>query len=101
MEIILTGETVTAERAYEIGLVNRLTDGSARFEALELAETIADNAPLAVQVSKRVVYESQDWPVEELYSRQNEMIGPVIMSQDAQEGAAAFAQKRKPVWQGK
>ncbi|MEM0929177.1 MAG: crotonase/enoyl-CoA hydratase family protein [Pseudomonadota bacterium] len=101
MEIILTGDPVTAERAYEIGLVNRLTDGSARFEALELAETIAENAPLAVQVSKRVVYESQDWPLDELYNRQNEKIGPVIMSQDAQEGAAAFAQKRKPIWQGK
>ncbi|MEO1041810.1 MAG: crotonase/enoyl-CoA hydratase family protein [Pseudomonadota bacterium] len=101
MEIILTGDTVTAERAYEIGLVNRLTDGSARFEALGLAETIAENAPLAVQASKRVIYESQDWLVEELYSRQNAMIRPVITSQDAQEGAAAFAQKRKPVWQGK
>ncbi len=98
MEIILTGDPVTATRAYEMGLVNRLTDGPAVGEALKLAKVIAGNAPLAVQVSKQVVLQSQDWGLDELYPRQNELIGPVIMSKDAQEGAAAFAQKRQPVW---
>ncbi|MEM9938259.1 MAG: crotonase/enoyl-CoA hydratase family protein [Pseudomonadota bacterium] len=100
MEIILTGAPVSASRAYEIGLVNRITDGSALDEALSLAGAIAENAPLAVQISKQVVLQSQDWDLSELYSRQNDLIGPVFMSKDAQEGAAAFAQKRQPVWRG-
>ena len=100
MEIILTGAPVSAARAYEIGLVNRITDGSALDEALSLAGAIAENAPLAVQISKQVVLQSQDWDLSELYSRQNELIAPVFASKDAQEGAAAFAQKRQPVWRG-
>lgn len=100
MEIILTGAPVSAARAYEIGLVNRITDGSALDEALSLAGAIAENAPLAVQISKQVVLQSQDWDLSELYSRQNELIAPVFVSKDAQEGAAAFAQKRQPVWRG-
>ncbi|MEM8918453.1 MAG: crotonase/enoyl-CoA hydratase family protein [Pseudomonadota bacterium] len=101
MEIILTGQPVPAQRAYEMGLVNHLTEGPALDEAYSLAATIAENAPLAVQTSKEVVSKSCDWPREELYSRQNEMIAPVFISHDAQEGAAAFAQKRQPVWKGK
>jgi len=100
LEIILTGDPISAERAYEIGLVNRLTDGPALDEALKLATTIAENAPLAVQMSKQVVFESQDWPMAELFHRQRKMIAPVFTSADAQEGAAAFAEKRKPVWRG-
>ncbi|MGD1934800.1 MAG: crotonase/enoyl-CoA hydratase family protein [Candidatus Phaeomarinobacter sp.] len=100
MEIVLTGEPVTATRAYDLGLVNRLTVGPALDEAMKLADVIAKNAPLAVQVSKQVVLQSQDWSLDELYPRQNQLIGPVIMSKDAQEGAAAYAEKRKPAWRG-
>lgn len=101
LEIILTGDPVTANRAYEIGLVNRLCDGPAMEEALKLALSIARNAPLAVQVSKQVISQSQDWPLDELFQRQQEMIAPVFNSADAREGAAAFAEKRDPVWRGK
>ena len=61
---------------------------------------MAANAPLAVVASKRVIAESADWPAGEEFARQGEIIGPVFGSADAMEGAAAFAEKRPPVWRG-
>jgi len=102
MELALTGDPIDAERAYELGLVNRLTDpGGALEGALELAETIAANGPLALAATKRVMVESADWPDSEFWSRQGEIVGPVMSSEDAREGATAFAEKRPPVWQGR
>ena len=99
MEIALTGEFMSAERAYAVGLVNRLCDsGSALATALELARVIAANGPMAVRVSKSVISQSVDWPVAEAFERQAPMIMPVFTSADAMEGAAAFAEKRPPVW---
>ena len=100
MELALTGGFLDAPRAYELGLVNRLTnDGSALDEALELAHAIAANGPLATRASKRVIVESRSWPVEERFARQREIIEPVMTSDDAREGARAFAEKRRPNWQ--
>jgi enoyl-CoA hydratase len=102
MELALTGEPIDAERAYEIGLVNRLTDpGETVARALELAEVIAANGPLALAATKRVMTESIDWPDSEFFARQAEIIGPVMSSEDAREGATAFAEKRAPVWRGR
>jgi enoyl-CoA hydratase len=102
MELALTGDFLGAERAYEIGLVNRVVeDGSALEAALELADRIAANGPLAVAASKRVMVESRGWPVEERFARQREVIEPVFASADAKEGARAFAEKRTPVWEGR
>ena len=102
MELALTGGFLDAPRAYELGLVNRLTDdGSALAEALELAHAIAANGPLATRASKRVIVESRGWPVEERFARQREIIEPVMTSEDAREGARAFAEKRRPNWQGR
>jgi enoyl-CoA hydratase len=102
MELALTGDPITAERAHELGLVNRLTDtGRAADTALELAERIARNAPLALAASKRIVVESSSWSEGERWERQGEIAGPVFVSQDAQEGATAFAEKRDPVWKGR
>jgi enoyl-CoA hydratase len=102
MELVLTGDPIDAERAYEFGLVNRLTEpGGALDAALELAEAIAVNGPLGLAASKRILVESVDWPDSEFFARQGEIAGPVMASQDAREGAKAFAEKRAPVWQGR
>jgi enoyl-CoA hydratase len=101
MELALTGEPVGAERAYEVGLVNRLTEpGAALDGALELAAALARNAPLALVASKRIVSESRLWAEDEQWQRMLEIAGPALASADAQEGARAFAEKRDPVWTG-
>jgi enoyl-CoA hydratase len=102
MELALTGEPMLAERGYELGLVNRLTEpGSALEGALELADQIAENAPLALAASKRILQESVDWPDTEFFDRQEEIVAPVMHSEDAREGATAFAEKRPPIWKGR
>ncbi len=102
MELALTGDPIDAERAFELGLVNRLANpGGALQAALELAETIAANGPLALAATKRVLTESVDWPDAEFFARQGEIVGPVMSSEDAREGATAFAEKRAPVWKGR
>jgi enoyl-CoA hydratase len=100
-ELALTGDLITAERAYELGMVNRVTEpGSALDVALELAEAIAVNGPLGLIGSKRILRESADWPDSEFFDRQEEISGPIFDSADAKEGAKAFAEKRAPVWRG-
>ncbi|MEV0967069.1 crotonase/enoyl-CoA hydratase family protein [Microtetraspora glauca] len=101
MEIALTGDHYPAARLYELGLVNRVTPaGEALAGALELARTIAANAPLALAATKRVVVESADWSSGEMFAKQGEIVNPVFGSADAMEGAAAFAEKRSPNWTG-
>jgi enoyl-CoA hydratase len=102
MELALTGDPIVAERAHELGLVNRLAEaGEALTAALVLAEAIAQNGPLALAASKRILVESVDWPDSEFFARQGEIAGPVMGSEDAREGAVAFAEKRDPVWKGR
>jgi enoyl-CoA hydratase len=102
IELALTGDPITAERAAELGLVNRLADpGGAVDAALELAAAIAKNAPLALDASKRIVQEQSDWSAAEAWAKQGEIAGPVFMSEDAREGATAFAEKREPQWRGR
>lgn len=102
LELALTGDMFPARRAYEYGLVNRLVpQGQALEGARQLAQTIAGNGPLSVAASKRVIVESQDWSSSEVWERQAALTDHVFTSQDAREGSAAFAEKRKPVWQGK
>jgi enoyl-CoA hydratase len=101
MEIALTGEHFTAERLRQAGLVSSVVGaGEALAGARELAARVARGAPLAVAASKRVIVESADWDSGEAFARQGEVIGPVFVSADAMEGAAAFAEKRAPVWRG-
>jgi enoyl-CoA hydratase len=101
MELLLTGEQITAARAAELGLVNRLVpDGAALDGALALAELVAANGPLAVAVTKQIARAQADWTVEEGWQRQEELFKPVFESADAREGATAFAEKRAPVWRG-
>jgi len=101
MELALTGDFIDAARAHAIGLINRVTDGPALEGAMELAEAINANGPLAVKVSKQVIVESRGWPREERWTRQAALLPQVFMSEDAREGSLAFAEKRKPNWKGK
>jgi enoyl-CoA hydratase len=102
MELALTGEPITAERAYDIGVVNRLADSGAALDAaLELAGAITKNAPLALIASKEIIQKAMDWTEEEGWAKQGEISGPVFVSEDAREGATAFAEKRDPVWRGR
>ncbi len=100
MELALTGDFFSAQRAYEVGFVNRITDGAAIDAALELAASVAANGPLALIATKRIINERPDWNSSEMWSKQAEICGPVFASKDAREGPTAFAQKRKPNWSG-
>jgi len=100
-EWALTGDLVPATRAYEVGLVNRLTpQGGALDVALELARAIAANGPLAVRATKRIMALAPGWTPQEMFERQREISEPVRSSQDAREGATAFKEKRAPRWRG-
>jgi enoyl-CoA hydratase len=102
MELALTGDPLPAERFHQLGLVNHLTDpGGALDRALELAAQVAPNGPLALAASKRILQEQFDWSSEEMWIRQGEIAGPVMVSEDAREGATAFKEKRPPVWKGR
>ena len=100
-ELVLTGDMYDAEALFPYGLINRLVaEGDALSAALELAAKLVRNGPLAMAVSKQVLRESRLWG-DDMFERQFALTGPVFTSQDAREGAAAFAEKRDPVWQGK
>jgi enoyl-CoA hydratase len=102
MELALTGDTISAERGAELGLINRLADpGKALDVALELAGEVAANAPLATAASKRILNQQGSWDDETFWAKQGEIVAPVFGSEDAIEGATAFAEKRDPDWKGR
>jgi crotonobetainyl-CoA hydratase len=105
LEMALTGEPIGAETARTWGLVNRVAPhGQALAWALELAEAIAANAPVAVAASKLLIHRvgqaDSDWDAG-LWKVNQEELRRVISSEDAKEGPRAFAQKRAPVWSGR
>lgn len=82
-------------------MVNVLAEpGQALDAAIELAERIAANGPLAVAATKRIIVESRGWTPENMWAEQTKILGPVFVSNDAKEGAIAFAEKRAPNWTG-
>jgi len=102
MELALTGDFVDSQRAYDLGLINQVVPaGTALDAAKALAAKIAANGPLAVALSKQVVTKAQDWDTAQMFSEQQKVLMPVFTSEDAIEGATAFAEKRAPNWKGK
>ncbi|MHB1724191.1 MAG: crotonase/enoyl-CoA hydratase family protein [Acidimicrobiales bacterium] len=101
LELALTGDPIDARRALELGLINRVVSRESLInEALALASTIADNAPLAVRATKRVMKRAGELPDAEGWAINNAAFPAVFGSNDAMEGPVAFAEKRKPKWTG-
>ncbi len=101
-EILLTSRPIDAQRAAEIGLVNRVVPADALLDtALETADAIAANAPLAVRATRRGVRALLHRSLEEAYVLQEELGLPLRRSEDAAEATRAFAEKRAPVWKGR
>jgi len=102
MEIVLTGKPITAQRAYEIGLVNRLAEPEALMDtAIELAREVLDGAPLSVKAARETVMLSTEMGRGAALQAARAAHELTYNSQDAQEGPRAFAEKRKPEWKGR
>ena len=101
MEMAITADPITAEEGFEFGLIARLADkGEAVNVAMQLAERVAKNAPLAVAASKQLIKATQGCTEEEFWKIQGPLQGKVFTSNDAKEGPKAFAEKRAPEWTG-
>jgi enoyl-CoA hydratase len=102
MEMALTGDPISVEKAAEYGMVARVAEpGKAVDEAIALATRISKNAPLSVAASKQMVADSFGRTEEEFWKHQAPLIRDIFASKDAQEGPRAFAEKRAPKWAGK
>jgi enoyl-CoA hydratase len=98
--LVLTGRPIDGARAGELGLVSRVTEpGEAFEEAMVLAAEIAQNGPTAIEMSKRILARATLWPTEEDWQHNDRLAAVALESEEAQEGAAAFAQRRRPAWQ--
>ncbi|MDP4085950.1 MAG: enoyl-CoA hydratase-related protein [Bacillota bacterium] len=101
-ELLFTGEMISAERAYEIGLVNRLVEPEELLnEATKLAEAIAAKSPYGVQFSKKAVNEGMNLDLERALRLESEIFGTLFSTEDHSEGMSAFLEKRKPVFTGR
>lgn len=101
MEMALTGELYTAERMRELGVVSRVAEpGGALDAALALAESVSENGPLALRATKQIVAHAHTWSEADAFTEQRRYADPALRSEDAKEGARAFAEKRKPIWRG-
>ena len=101
-EMLLVGEPISAQRAFELGLVNQVVpDGQALARAREIATRIAANGPLAVKAILEVLRRTETLPEEEAFRLETQLGMQVMTSKDAAEGPRAFLEKRAPVFEGK
>ena len=102
LEILLTGDMITAQRAYEIGLVNRVVPAAELLaEAKKIAHTLASKAPIAVRYIIEAVHHGLDGPLAAGQFLETSLFGAIASSDDMREGTKAFLEKRKAAWQGK
>ena len=102
LELVFTAQPISAQRAYEIGFVNRVVPGDELMpEAMKLANHIAENAPLAVQYFKELAYRGLNMSTQDISSLTYHMYDQLLTTEDSKEGPRAFAEKRKPQWQGR
>jgi enoyl-CoA hydratase/carnithine racemase len=102
MQLLLTGDPISARRAHEAGLVNEVVPAAELHAAAQaMAERIAANAPLSVMAAKRTVGLIAEHPLSRAFEAADQIWEPVYLSEDAQEGPAAFRDKRPPVWKGR
>ena len=100
MEMLLTGDLITAEDAARIGLVNHVVaTGTEHTEALALAEKIAAKSMLTVKIGKEAFYRQAEMPLAEAYKYASEVMVANMLARDAEEGINAFVEKRQPKWQ--
>jgi enoyl-CoA hydratase/carnithine racemase len=101
-EMLATGDPIDAERAFSLGLVNRVVAaGTSEAVALEFAAKIAENAPISVQRSMYVARQALDLNESALFEKLRDAIGVVMATEDSKEGPRAFVEKRKPHWSGR
>jgi len=102
MEILLLGDRIPAAEAHRIGFVNEVVEPEALMpRALEIAQRLAQNAPLALRAIKEAAIKTSGLPLEEAYAIEHRLSGAVMTSRDAREGPRAFMEKREPVWEGR
>ena len=100
MEMLLTGEMISAERAREIGLVNRVVaHGTERAVAIELAQLVASKSAYTVKIGKEAFYRQAEMSLQQAYKYASQVMTENMMARDAEEGIGAFIDKRTPTWQ--
>ena len=100
MEMLLTGEMVSADKAEHIGLINRVTDDAdLEQETTALAELIASKSSLTLKIGKEAFYKQKDMPLSEAYDFASKVMVDNMLEHDAKEGIGSFLEKRKPKWQ--
>lgn len=102
LELVMTAQPITAQRAYDIGFVNKVVPGDRLMpEAMTMAGQIVENAPLAVQYFKELAYRGLNMSTQDISSLTYHMYDQMLTTEDSKEGPRAFAEKRKPNWQGR